>query len=680
MKLIPAVLLMLSLCPVNNLAAQGKNGLKPGKVSIDDFTLPASSVIDSNTNAVIVSDVGVTDFAGNTKGWFSYIFKRRTRIRILNKNAFDLATVKISLYTDGEDQEKISDVAASTYNLEKGQLTETKLLKSDLFVVKTDKNHIEQKFTLPAVKEGSIIEYSYTITSDFIFNIPPWEFQNIEYPCLWSEYQVTIPSLLVYIFDKRGIHPFFIDKADEGHAAYTVREKKEEMQLTGQENTLTVNANTVKHRWVMKDVPAFYVENYLSSPVNYLDKIDFQLHQTNNGETTTDVMPTWKKATEELLKREDFGSFMNGEENNFWIDKALGSIVKDNTNQLQQARAIYYNLVNNFTCTSHYNRNIVTTLQDVYKKHSGNVGELNLLLTALLQRERINASPVLLSTREYGYNYPNYPIMDRLNYVICRAVIGDKIYYLDASHSNLGFGYLPDNVYNGHARIISNTDSASIYFFADSIKERKLTFVNIINDEKNKGVLTGSFQSQLGHMESYQLRETIAEKGETKYFDDIKTTARGDAELTKIWIDSLSEPETAVNIHGEFVLKTGENADIIYFNPVLWAGYKANPFAAAVRKYPVEMFYPIDETYILSLEIPEGFAVDELPKATKVVYNGGEGLFEYLLQKGEGSIQLRCTLKLKKANFDAEEYNSLRDFFSLIVKKQSEQMVFKRKK
>ena len=153
----------------------------------------------------------------------------------------------------------------------------------------------------------------------------------------------------------------------------------------------------------MKDIPAFYVENYLTSPANYIDKIEFQLHQTNNGETTTDVMNTWNKATEQLLKEEDFGSFMNGDENNFWIDKALGTITKPGSGELRQARDIYYYVANNFTCTSYYNKFIMTSLQDVYKKHSGNVGELNLLLTASAAKTRhCCCRRCLLSTREYG--------------------------------------------------------------------------------------------------------------------------------------------------------------------------------------------------------------------------------------------------------------------------------------
>jgi hypothetical protein len=42
-------------------------------------------------------------------------------------------------------------------------------------------------------------------------------------------------------------------------------------------------------------------------------------------------------------------------------------------------------------------------------------------------------------------------------------------------------------------------------------------------------------------------------------------------------------------------------------------------------------------------------------------------------------IQLRCRTKLNKAYFPADDYASLRDFYAFIVKKQSEQIILKKK-
>ena len=127
--------------------SQDKPPITFGKISPADFDLPKSAVIDSNTNAVIVADIGSTSFVGNRKGWFSYVFKRRTRIKILNKKGFDAATVAERLYVNHDDKEELNDVAGSTYNLENGKIVETKLAKNEVFEDKIDKNHFEKKFS-----------------------------------------------------------------------------------------------------------------------------------------------------------------------------------------------------------------------------------------------------------------------------------------------------------------------------------------------------------------------------------------------------------------------------------------------------------------------------------------------------------------------------------------------------
>jgi hypothetical protein len=112
---------------------------------------------------------------------------------------------------------------------------------------------------------------------------------------------------------------------------------------------------------------------------------------------------------------------------------------------------------------------------------------------------------------------------------------------------------------------------------------------------------------------------------------------------------------------------------------MLKEGYKENLFTSAVRKYPVEMPYKMDETYIFQMEIPEGYVVDEMPKSAKVSLNDNEGFFEYMIARSDKEISLRSRIKLDKATFLPEDYESLRNFFDHIVKKHAEQIVFKKK-
>jgi len=108
-------------------------------------------------------------------------------------------------------------------------------------------------------------------------------------------------------------------------------------------------------------------------------------------------------------------------------------------------------------------------------------------------------------------------------------------------------------------------------------------------------------------------------------------------------------------------------------------GIGENPFKAQNRLYPVEMPYRINDTYYLKMDIPAGYVVDEIPKSERVMFNEDEGMFEYLVSKSEKEISIKTVIKLNKATFVNEDYETLREFFNHIVKKQAEQIVLKKK-
>ncbi len=147
--------------------------------------------------------------------------------------------------------------------------------------------------------------------------------------------------------------------------------------------------------------------------------------------------------------------------------------------------------------------------------------------------------------------------------------------------------------------------------------------------------------------------------------------------MTNTGIDSLSNYDYHVSVHYDFDFENSKE-DLIYFNPILANLKKDNPFKAADRQFPVEMPYKTEDTYILMMEIPKGYAVDDLPKSAKVSLNGSDGMFQYLISASNGAIQLMYKVQIKRATFDPEDYNTLREFFAYIVKKQNEPIVFKR--
>ncbi|HEY0432500.1 MAG TPA: hypothetical protein VGC95_01435, partial [Chitinophagaceae bacterium] len=58
----------------------------------------------------------------------------------------------------------------------------------------------------------------------------------------------------------------------------------------------------------------------------------------------------------------------------------------------------------------------------------------------------------------------------------------------------------------------------------------------------------------------------------------------------------------------------------------------------------------------------------------------GDGKFEYQVAQNGNTISMRCRLQMKRAFFDPSEYDMLREFYNMIVKKEAEQIVLKKKK
>ena len=651
-------------------AAQDKVNVKFGDVTGKDFAAKIYP-IDSNANAVVIAEVGSSTIEGNSKGWFSVVNKRYKRVHILNKNGFDIADISIALYSSGTgEEEKLDKLRAVTYNLENGKVIETKLeAKANVFEEKLDKNWKIKKFTFPNVKEGSIIELDYSTTSDFIEVPDPWEFQG-SYPRLWSEFTFTVPSFFNYVFLKHGYLSFAVESSKEGYSQFNVTIPGG----TSASEHLRIPAIVRDHRWVVKNVPALKEENFTSTLKNHIQKIQFQLVEQKDPLAPRRYIESWSQVTQEWMNAEYFGQQLSKE--NGWISDVTGPLLKGVSGSEEKARKIFAYVRDNITCTDWSRRTMDQTLRNVLKTRKGSVAEINLLLTAMLKHVGIHADPVLLSTRSNGMVYSAYPLMDQYNYVIARALIGNKPYYLDASESHIGFGHLPLRCYNGQGRIV-NAAAGIVELYSDSVTERKTTTIFIINDEK--GNLVGSLQQTPGYYESLGIRDHVKAKGQEQLQKDIKKAFGADIDISNFVIDSLDKYDYELGIRYDFDIRD-EKEDIIYLNPLFGEGYKENPFKSAERFYPVEMPFAMDETVNLQLEVPHGYKVDELPKSLVVKMNEqDDALFEYRISQSGENISLRSRIRFKRAYFLPDEYEALREFFNLIVKKQAEQIVFKKK-
>ena len=341
----------------------------------------------------------------------------------------------------------------------------------------------------------------------------------------------------------------------------------------------------------------------------------------------------------------------------------------------KKAQRIYKYLQGQFTCTNYNSLYATQPLKNVFRSKMGNEAEINLLLVAMLRKAGLTADPLMLSTRSHGYVYADYPVMERFNYVICRLKTGNKNVYLDASRPYLGFGRLHWECFNGHARIIDE-EATPVNFSADSLLESKMTSLLLTQD--NKGRMKGSMHQTPGLHASYVVRSHVKELGLRSYRDEMNKNLGPTMEAGELVIDSLENFNERVQINYNFTLDPGAEVRI-YVNPMFNEGYKENPFKPLRRNYPVEMPYPFDEIFVLQMDIPSGYAVEALPKSIRInLDDEGKSFFEYIITNSGQHISLRSRVKLARSYFLPAEYELLRDFFNIIVDKQTEQIVFRK--
>lgn len=232
--------------------------IKYGKIDISDLQMKVYPK-DTSAEAVVLGDIGRAYFEYSQTEGFQVVYERVRRVKILKKSGYDWATVKVPLYIskNNNGKEDLYDLKGFTYNLENGQIIKEKLEKESVFLDKKDDSHSVKRFTFPKIKEGSIVEYSYKIKSDFFYNFRDWTFQS-SIPVAWSEFSVSVPDYFTYRQLMQGYEPLAINELKNGQFSFSLREGGSFDGPSGDFNSFTVRLKAVPKTAYLAQFKPFY--------------------------------------------------------------------------------------------------------------------------------------------------------------------------------------------------------------------------------------------------------------------------------------------------------------------------------------------------------------------------------------------------------------------------------------
>jgi len=647
--------LLTSFFIFTTASAQNDN-YKWGKLTQAEFDMTAYDK-DPEAEAVVLFDIGLSQFI-QKNNTFVLRFTRTRRIKILDESGISFAEFSIPFYYQkAGDTEIVTSIKAVSYNYENSQLVKSELNPSNIYEEVLSEHWKTKKVAVPNVKVGTVVEYKYVIESPFHFNLPDWKFQD-RIPTIYSRYTAEMIPFYEYVFIAQGFSQFShqsseVDKGLSRHFG-------------------PVEFKDMVHTYVMKNVPAFRDESFMTSSEDYIMKIDFQLAKfTNTRGINTEVISTWEKLKDSYLKHADFGKYVKKGQ------KTAVAILESNLNLsgMKDEDKIEHivKYVKNEVSWNGYNAKYASkSCKDLLKEKTGNAADINLFLTSMLQAAGLNATPALISTRNHGKINSKYPFSHLFNYVVVVIDLDGGYVVTDATETNVSCFRMPLRCMNETGLLIKDGEVEWLNLNSDFLSRSNYQIE--INIDPEQLVSSASMIVQATDYESYTMKERF-ESDSSKFAEYLNK--HGFESISKINFGNHEDPKKTYfyAVEGEYEMEVLENNIII--KPFLYIPPSENRLIQKKRTYPVDFVYAYSKTFTSTINIPENYVVVDLPDKIKIDNATGTVILQY--EQVEDVLTIKGEYAFKQAVYTSSQYEKVKFYMKNIVKIFNTPVVLKKK-
>ena len=568
------------------------------------------------------------------------------RIKIYDKDkSEEWHNLEISLYDNNSgDREVLVNMKALVYNLEDENVVETKVDKSSKFKSKENKYITISKYAFPNIKNGSVIEYHYEVSSPFAYEIP-LIYIELDTPSVYTEYVFDTPLQMSYSVDFTG------------SLAPKYNIVKEDIIYGSQHKT---------YRFGYENLKGFKSEKYVKNNDNYRTKIRAELHSTYFGDNLKMYTSTWEDIRKKLWDHDDFGSQYKKDR---LVKELLPAGIVDEKDELLKANKILDYVKTNFTWNQNNGIYAENGIRDLIKNKIGNDADLNLMLTAMFRSANISAYPILISTVRNGQLNLAFPNVGNFNYVVVGAEIDKRFYLFDATSKQSQANLLPSRVWNNSGLLIKDDKAEVITMFNAKMSYGTYLTKAKINDD---GTVSGTYEDKDAGLFALNAKESYDENPD-KYKKQYKESYSID----------FSDINSAVLSNGDFESKMKFSSNNLIdnvgkkkiFNPLLFLHQSSNGFdETEERKYMINFVSPYVRTKKVEIEIPEGYTVADLPKSKKIITDDKEISYSYIVENKDNKITVTSEVKIASADYPKEYYPAFKQIWKVISDSESQVM------
>ncbi len=515
-----------------------------------------------------------------------------------------------------------------------------------------------KSFTLPNVEIGSIIEYRYRRTM----------------PVGWA-------------FDSRWI---LSDDLFTRRAVFSLRPAEglllrwswpfglpEGTKAPAQERGGLIRLET-------RDVPAFITEEYMPPE----DVMKYRVEFVYEGEGSNQKEPEayWKAHAKRFNRK--LQGFVSADR---VLEEEVARLVLAGDSNEAKARKLYARAqqIRNLSFerqateqeTKREKRADINTAKDVLKHGFADADEVTWLLYGLLRAAKLDASVVLVSTRDDLFFDPQLMNSGQLNTCVVFVRLDNDAVFLDPGTPFMPFGFLPwsETAVTG-LQLGGDTAkwmTTSLPGADESRVDRKMT-ATLSPSGTIEGRLTVTyFGLEAAWRRLNQRNEDATDRRKFLENDveydvpvgvDVKLVNAPDwtaSETPLVAEFELRVPGWAVGAGNRLLVPTG-----------IFGGMEKRSFEHSTRVHPVYFTFPYRHTDEVIVELPAGWQVGSAPKAHAVDINVAK--YKSDVQGTAGSLSMKRELVMNTILIQTKHYPQLRNFYQAVRAGDEEQVVVTR--
>lgn len=620
-KFMRAMLIMsISVVLISQSFAKGKK-VKFGKVSMEELKMTEYE-LDTSAVAVVLFEKGYYD--GTNHKFFKHI-----RYKILKKEGLSFANNKYNTTAKGV-------IKGITFNLENGNVVETKLDKDNIYTEKVWDYYYIYDVAMPNVKVGSVLDI---------------EIRYDGFPSTWY-FQKNIPVVLSEL-----------ELSDNQYLTFR-------KQLGGLIRPVDVGYN----HWKVENMPAFISEAYISSKDNYLSRIELDINETHfPGYYRLNFTTTWKAEQALLNKFYSFGKALEWP-NNF-LNKYAKEIGTQATTDEQKAK-LAVEKVKSIIDWDKRNRLFISedNLSEVANEKDGSSADVNLLLVALLKKLDMEVYPMVMSTRENGMLHPVDPSLNKLNYVVAYVRVNGEFMILDATSQYLAWNMLPIQCLNYSGQVFDGKETFRAIINPKEKYAKRIYYDLSLDDNF---VLNGKLSYLNKDYSAYDFRRSYASYlSDQDYVENLMDNVDG-LSISDYTIENVNNLDKAVTQKYDVEIEDAINVidDQVYLNMFLFEKMGENPFKSEERSYPVDFAYTRATSGVVRITIPENYTIAELPKPVSITLPENSAKFTMIYQMAGNVLTLNYKLLINRSVFPENAYPLIKEFYAQIISNESKAVI-----